>query len=129
MFDGKLTEFCRRVNQEVREKGFWDSTHRVLSLLGKGYPGEDMGDNFLATKNAFISQKIALIMSECGEALEAMRNVNYGLERKDTFEDELADVFIRLADLCGELDIDIERQIDWKLRYNIGRKTKHGKIF
>jgi len=37
---------------------------------------------------------------------------------KDTFEDEIADSFIRLFDLCGGLGIDIEKHIDLKLRYN-----------
>ena len=48
---------------------------------------------------------------------------------KDTFEDEIADSFIRLFDLCGGLGIDIEEHIDLKLRYNSTRSFKHGKRY
>ena len=48
---------------------------------------------------------------------------------KDTFEDEIADTFIRLFDLCGGLGIDIEKHIELKRRYNAMREFKHGKSF
>ena len=48
---------------------------------------------------------------------------------KDTFEDEIADAMIRLFDLCGYMDIDIEKHIDLKLKYNQGRPNKHGKNY
>jgi NTP pyrophosphatase (non-canonical NTP hydrolase) len=48
---------------------------------------------------------------------------------KDTFEDEIADSFIRLFDLCGGLGINIEKHIDLKLRYNSTRPFKHGKRY
>lgn len=133
MFDGKLNQFCTDVNKVVRSKGFWDS------MDNGGYAARTHQDSFPHNKSsktvdkdikdAFISQKIALIMSECGESLEAMRKDRYGLEQKDTFEDELADVFIRLSNLCGELNIDIEKQIEWKLNHNKSRPAKHGKNF
>ena len=127
MFNGKLNEFCKIQNENVRAKGFWDSMDKATVLAQ--FSGEDAGQNTKDILGAFISQKIALIMSECGESLEAMRKNNYGLEQKDTFEDELADVFIRLCDLCGELDIDIEKQIEWKTNHNKARPNKHGKSF
>ena len=43
--------------------------------------------------------------------------------------DEIADVIIRLCDLCGELNIDIEQQIAWKFNHNKQRENKHGKSF
>ena len=123
MFNGALNNFCYKANKIATEKGFWDSTTSAMSdSISAGGFVQDILD-------AFISQKIALIMSECGEALEAMRKNHYGLEEKDTFEDELADVFIRLADLCGQCDIDIERQIEWKMELNKTRGAKHGKNF
>ena len=48
---------------------------------------------------------------------------------KDTFEDEIADSFIRLFDLCGGLGIDIEKHIELKLKYNSTREFKHGKQY
>ena len=48
---------------------------------------------------------------------------------KDTFEDEIADSLIRLFDLCGGLQIDIEKHIKYKLKYNSTREFKHGKRY
>lgn len=124
MFNGKLNSFCKQVNEVVVSKGFWDSMHLAISHVSLV---DD--ENAKAVQDAFITQKIGLIASEAFEAVEAMREDNYGLEKKDSFEDELADVFIRLADLCGELNIDIEKQIEWKLKHNQSRPALHGKNF
>ena len=48
---------------------------------------------------------------------------------KDTFEDELADVMIRLGDLTGKMDIDIEKHISLKQKFNSRREKMHGKKF
>jgi NTP pyrophosphatase (non-canonical NTP hydrolase) len=48
---------------------------------------------------------------------------------KNTVEDEIADVLIRTLDLCGWLGIDIEKHVEWKMRYNESRKYKHGKKY
>ncbi len=125
-----LNELAKEINENARNKGFWDDMHISLEQL-QSYANEYgcSDDIEKATKDAYISQKIALVMSECGEALEAMRKNKYGIEQKDTFEDEIADSIIRLLDLCAELDIDIEKQIKWKMRFNSTREAKHGKAF
>lgn len=92
------------------------------------------------------------MVSELGEALESIRKNKYTIVSdddkktmfyysddmfikefeknvKDTFEDEIADEFIRLADLCGKLDIDIETHIKLKQKYNKTRDKLHGKNF
>lgn len=48
---------------------------------------------------------------------------------KDTFEDEIADAFMRLMDLCGAMDIDIEKHIRMKAEYNELRPPRHGKEY
>lgn len=48
---------------------------------------------------------------------------------KDTFEDEIADSLMRLLDLCGALNIDIETFMELKMRYNVTRPYKHGKKY
>jgi NTP pyrophosphatase (non-canonical NTP hydrolase) len=108
-----------------------------------------------AVKNAFINQKIMLVVSELSEMMEALRkskNVECGdkilkeLKEqfsenpklfymrfihhvKDTFEDELADVMIRLGDLVGKLEVDIETHIDLKQKFNSLREEMYGKKF
>jgi NTP pyrophosphatase (non-canonical NTP hydrolase) len=48
---------------------------------------------------------------------------------KSSFEDEIADVAIRLFDLCGGMGIDLEKHIEMKMKYNSLRPYKHGKKF
>ena len=109
-------------------------------------------------KNENVGQTLCLIHSEISEALEAVRkdrhaNLNlFELKNqinieaseyeyndrfkesfketvKDTFEDEIADTFIRLMDLVGAFEIDIDKHIELKRRYNSLREHKHGKAF
>lgn len=48
---------------------------------------------------------------------------------KDTFEDELADIMIRVMDLAAFKGIDLESHIKAKMRYNSLRPYKHGKKY
>ena len=98
-----------------------------------------------------IPLRMMLIVSEISEAFEAFRKDKYAepvdrfnwfedwnnneksLDRanfkvyfKDTFEDELAGSIIRLLDLCGKLNIDIEWHIQQKMKYNETRGHKYG---
>ena len=109
-------------------------------------------------KKENIGQTLCLIHSEISEALEAIRkdkkanmngynamkwsnvdetgvnaiqnfkdSFNYCI--KDTFEDEIADTFIRLFDLVGFLGIDIDKHIELKMKFNATREHKHGKAY
>ena len=82
-----------------------------------------------------LGEKIALIHSELSEALEEVRaghapNETYFVDGKpEGLPVELADVVIRVADLCGHFDIDLDRAIVEKLTYNENRPPRHGKQF
>ena len=109
-------------------------------------------------ENQNIAEMLMLIVSELSEALEADRcclrfsqehkafldgyanetesekikpfgSLMFESNIKDTFEDELADAVIRVADLCGYLGIDLEAHIKAKMRYNASRPHKHGKRY
>lgn len=64
---------------------------------------------------------MALIHSEVSEALEADRN------KEDNIGEELADIVIRVCDVAGYYEIDLEAELTKKMTYNIMRKHKHGK--
>lgn len=64
---------------------------------------------------------LALIHSEVSEALEADRKGD-----RENFVEELADVCIRIFDLCGLLDIDLQKAIHEKMNKNRMRSYKHG---
>ena len=119
------------------------------NAVAKGFYGDD------GKGGRNIGELLMLIVSELGEALEAdrkYRHINIRLwdqvhvydlnpgtnpqfpfdfetHVKDTFEDEIADTFIRLADMCGYMNIDIQAHIDAKMKYNSTREKLHGKKY
>ncbi len=125
-----ITDYVKAAHSNAKDKGFYDTD----------------------TRN--IGEALMLIVSELGEALEAHRKgihtIPYARQSlhgpnlkitntewkelfediiKDTFEDEIADVFIRLFDLCGYLNIPIEQHIQMKMKYNATRPIRHGKEY
>lgn len=71
-----------------------------------------------------VSEKIALIHSEISEALEADREslMDDHLPGRPGIEVELADAVIRICDLAGALDLDLEGAVVAKLEYNQQRE-------
>ena len=134
-----INELIERAHSQAKAIGWWDKERNVGELL-------------------------MLIVSECGEALEAHRSgkranmalfeqeesseqirksqiYNHAVDPeiplsspfeyafrtniKDTFEDELADIVLRIADLCGHLQIEMDPEPKpWTMEYfqpkNIG---------
>src|SRR3990167_5408148 len=62
-----------------------------------------------------VPEKLMLVVTELAEAMEAYREKNPTGETIIHFEEELADVAIRLFDLCGGLGIDLRKSIASKM--------------
>lgn len=83
--------------------------------------------------SASFAECIALMHSELSEALEEYRNgklvdeVYYSEDGKpEGIPVELADVCIRIFDLCGKHNIPLEKIIKEKMEYNKTRSFRHG---
>lgn len=83
-----------------------------------------------------------LVVTEVSEAMEAYRKIDLdeptdqvckppqiyrGMIPLTNFAEEIADTFIRLLDITGALNIDIEEWLVWKMYRNNMRPHKHGK--
>jgi NTP pyrophosphatase (non-canonical NTP hydrolase) len=64
---------------------------------------------------------LSLVHSEVSEAVEAFRN-----DDRTNFDEELADVLIRILDLAHGMGIDIETTVQLKLDRNRHRGHRHG---
>ncbi|GAA0735192.1 MazG nucleotide pyrophosphohydrolase domain-containing protein [Clostridium oceanicum] len=71
-----------------------------------------------------LSNRLMLITGEVSEAHEALRKKDY-----ENFKEELADIILRVSDLAGGLDIDLEEELKKKMEKNKNRPYKHGKEF
>lgn len=91
-----INQLCQEAFETAKSKGWHDEPRETGTLL-------------------------ALIHSEVSEALEADRKGD-----QEGFEEELADVVIRILDLCGSRNIDLEDAILTKMERNKGRSYKHG---
>lgn len=120
-----INELSKEIYQNNVEKGFYEDEKNIGEML-------------------------CLVHSEVSEALEADRKDKYLTNNifavngwvsdsdfkysfvenvKDTFEDELADIMIRVMDLAAFKNIDLEEHIAAKMRYNKLRPHKHGKKY
>lgn len=70
-----------------------------------------------------ILSKLALVTSEVGEAVEAVRKNDMS-----NMAEELADICIRVFDLAGALGLDLEQALQEKMAVNERRPYKHGKL-
>ena len=113
-----IAELCQKAHQNAKEKGFWQDYKALECFRCHGK------QTYKRALNNAIGNRLMLIVSEVGEALEALRQ-----ENKEEFHEELADVAIRLGDLCGGLDIDLEAEIEKKMNKNKDRPPLHGKSF
>lgn len=101
-----LNSYAKQAHRIAIEKGWYDQPRNIPELL-------------------------CLIHSEVSEALDCCRDGHMTQKRDASgkphgFPTEIADVMIRLFDLCGYLDIDIDHVVDEKMRYNETRPRRHG---
>lgn len=110
-----FNKLCGECNAIATEHGWWDD---ILET-----DGETEGD-LVDIHNTYVyATKLALISCEVSEAIEDLRakdDVHLG--------EELADIFIRLADLSVEMGYDLDYEIKRKMKINEGRPYKHGKV-
>jgi len=124
-----IRELGRAIHENSKSKGFWDKERNIGEML-------------------------MLIVSEASEALEADRDsrfsdwsfdeppiinadllddesfkVQFEKYVKNTMEDELADMVIRVIDLSYSRGMDLEWHIKQKMRYNSMREHRHGKKY
>ena len=101
-----------------------------LSLVQQAI-GDWRVDKGFTTGKGNIPEKLMLIVSEVSEAMEEYRDSRletvYEGEKPVGFATELADVFIRLCDLCDALGIDLAAEVARKMAYNEIRPYMHGR--
>lgn len=129
----QLNDFCKKQHQDVIDKGFTNFEVPHLLMLIVSELSEAMEADWKDKHSKYQAFEYALKgiqnSPESREDRERMYMRYFELLVKDTFEDEIADAFLRLMDLCGAYNIDIEKAIRYKKEYNRLRPIKHGKAY
>ena len=140
IYRGKLMSldyYIKRAYENAKNKGFHKKDDELRDTFNFGSPDHSHFCNIAMIKD------LQLIVTEISEAVEAIREGRYATDPlmklkepdatytvddwKETFEEEIADTFIRLFDFCGNYSIDIENFINFKMAYNESREYLHGK--
>lgn len=125
---------CERIFRHHYKKQFWTTRQCLMPEFESRNDGQDLTVTEKHLQYLELVNALALIQTEISEAIEGIRkNPNWRGTPSDkvpsisNLEEELADAVIRIRDLCGGLNIDLEECIDLKMEYNATRPDKHGK--
>jgi NTP pyrophosphatase (non-canonical NTP hydrolase) len=119
-----ITELVHEAHETALAKGWWDRYLPLHGILADRTRAPDVPPDSLAAK-------IMLVVTECSEALECVRDgaiyATHDTDGKpEGLPSELADIVIRVADLCGALGIDLDVAVREKLLFNRTRTHRHG---
>lgn len=130
-----IEDWQKLIHDNAVSKGFWDS-NKDFKKIKQGEEAQFSG--YLITEEQFVRymidgnrvEKIALVITELSEAIEAIRSGNPPDDKVPKYSAlavELGDATIRIYDLAGKLGIDLEKVIAAKHEFNTKRPYKHGR--
>lgn len=116
-----INKLAAEIYSNAQNKGFYDQFYALMNHEGLNTKEK----NFITL--LWRSNRLMLIVSELGEALEGLRHGNLSSEPKSGGAgEELADSCIRTFDLARDMCIDLEKAISDKMTYNTTRQRMYG---
>lgn len=102
----------------ARGKGFYDRERlRVVDPVTGDVDGRPENPSLPA-------EKLMLIVSECSEVLDALRDGDVEHEAE-----EVADILIRVLDYAAWRNVDVDHEVAKKMERNHVRPRLHGRVF
>ncbi len=141
-----LTTLASEIHADNRAKGFWDrerplteTTMLIVTELAEAVEEERAGRPAVWYRDNGLSSSEDPAVGP--EHLMFVRGVPYHEEDFDVVDEmpdplkpegidiELIDALIRLLDLLGSRDVDVDALLKQKLAYNASRPARHGKAY
>lgn len=129
-----LTEYIDKAHTNATKKGFHKGFKDLLDsiIMHPILEGKNKDKLLSYIIRVEMIKDLGLLTSEIGEAVEFARTQNIievpdKENWKESIEEEVADIFIRLCDFCGKHDIDLEYYVNKKMEFNAKREQLHGK--
>lgn len=125
-----IQELVKTAHEIAKSKGFWDSERNTgeLLMLIVSELAEAMEADRKDVRCSLNSTELELGQHIATMDTEAFK-VFYENNIKGSFEEEIADAYIRLFDLTGGMNIDILNHVLLKMEYNKTRSKLHGKKY
>jgi NTP pyrophosphatase (non-canonical NTP hydrolase) len=132
-----MEQLIKKAHEMAKEKGFWETERNVpeallLIISEVSEATEALRKDHYADKGVVKDLYNDIEINKYEDEFNIMSGpwkAGFEANVKSSFEDEIADVAIRLFDLCGGLGIDLQKHIELKMMYNSMRGYKHGKKF
>ena len=129
-----IGELVEESHGTAKRKGFYENDNATTGCIATGHiPGVNPLECAEAFKVTAILKRLMLIVTEVAELAEVIRRggdppaehiAGDGFSQVD---EEMADIAIRLFDLCGYLGVRLGPAIVSKMEYNSDRPYLHGK--
>ena len=117
----KLNKFAKLCYAEAEDRGF-HSGGKIIDPTSKEIIAH-VANLHSEISELYESYRLNKLNEPCDKA-EAMEKV--GLPTLTCLEEETSDILIRVCDLAGTLNIDLEYAVKAKLEYNRTRAYRHG---
>lgn len=122
-----INELSKQIHEANRKKGFYEDEKNIGEMLALIH--SEVSEALECDRKDKYFKKLQLPLGNYEQLPDLTFQIQFSSDVKDTFEDELADIMIRVMDLAAFKGVDLQKHIKAKMRYNALRPYKHGKKY
>lgn len=137
-----INDLAKKIHKNNIEKGFYEKEKNIGEMLclihsevSEALEADRIEGYYDSVSRVRVNKKFNYNGSGYGWSFDIVDSseeawLNWFREEvKNSFQDELADIMIRVMDLAEFKGIDLEKHIEMKMRYNSLREKYHGKKY